>query len=258
MNRIVVICLIFLITVSCTATQKSVKDETESEISVANAEAGLVVSEFILGAGDELEIDVYRHADLKKKVRISPDGMIFFPLIGEVKANGLSLRQFRDRIKEGLANYIVDAQISIEITAFKGQKIFVLGEVKNPGVYQLDPPITALEAISRAGGFTLDGTDDSVMLVRGGLEKPELRTLDLEKTLKEGDLTQNVALQRGDIVYVPRTFISNVDRFFQHMENILRPIVLLEQGIALYPKVEDVLTGKGGGDQSTTIIIAPR
>ncbi|HZX48070.1 MAG TPA: polysaccharide biosynthesis/export family protein [Nitrospirota bacterium] len=258
MKKIFYIFLISLITLSCSTLQKSLKDDTGTGIPDADQEVGVVVSEFILGTGDEIEINVYRHDDLNKKVRIPPDGIITLPLIGEVQTKELGIRQLRQKITEGFSVYLVDPQVSVEVTAFKGQKIFVLGEVHNPGVYQMDPPMTILEAISRAGGFTPNGKDESVMLVRGGLEKPELRAVDLKKALKKGDLTQNVPLQRGDVVYVPRTFISNVERAFMHIENILRPVVLLEQGIVLAPRVKDVFTGESGKkDQSIIIIQAP-
>lgn len=215
----------------------------------------VAVSEFILGEGDEIEVFVYRHQDLNQKVRISPGGMLFLPLVGEVKAKGMSIRELRDELSRRYAKYIVDPQVGINISQFRAQKIFVLGEVKKPGVYQLDPPVTILEAVSMAGGFTLDGKDESVMLIRGGLENPRLAALDLEKTIEEGDLTQNISLQRGDIIYVPRTLIANVDRFFMHMGNILRPIVTLEQAIVLEPQAEDALKGKDR--KKTTIIITP-
>ncbi|MBI3752908.1 MAG: polysaccharide export protein [Deltaproteobacteria bacterium] len=201
------------------------------------------VSEFILGSGDKVEILVYRNDDLKRDVQIDPSGNIMYPLVGDIKAAGLSIFQLRDKIRDGLAKYIVDPQVTVGVVSTQSQKIIVLGEVKTPGFFQAESSITALEAISRAGGFTLDGKKQSVLLIRGGMKKPELIPLNLEKALKEGDLTQNIILQRGDIVYVPRTFISNVDRFFTHLSTIISPLLQLESGYYIGERIG--VTGGG-------------
>ncbi|HHT9158406.1 MAG TPA: polysaccharide biosynthesis/export family protein [Candidatus Brocadiaceae bacterium] len=237
---------------SDTTTQKLTKDNTGAELSDSSKEKEVVISEFILGTGDEIEITVYRHDDLNRRIRVPPEGKNTLPLIGEIQTKGVSVYQINEKIKEELSNYLVNPEVSVEVTSFKGQKIFVLGEVHRPGVYQIDPPTTVLEAISNAGGFNLDGKSSSVLLIRGGPEKPEVKTLDLKKTLEKGKVSQNILLQTGDVVYVPRTFIAQVDRFFQHFENIIRPIVWSEQGIILAPRVEDVFQGESAADKGSS------
>jgi polysaccharide export outer membrane protein len=254
------ICLTFLLTLSCSAIQKPTETKENAGItpSDTNQEKEIVVSEFILGVGDEVELTVYRHDDLNKKVRIPPDGKNTFPLIGDVQTKGVSIHQLREKIKDALSVYIVDPQVSLEITSFKGQKIFILGEVHNPGVYQIDTPTTIIEAIAKAGGYTIDGKYNSVMLIRGGLEKPELKRLDLKKTFASGDMSQNIFLKSGDVVYVPRTFISNVDRFFKHFENIVRPLVFMEQGILLGKRIDaEVFSGQQAVSRTQIVITPP-
>lgn len=252
------ICLTIFITLSCSASQKSTpKRETpETDTSVTSQEKGITVSEFILGVGDEVELTVYRHDDLNKKVRIPPDGINTFPLIGEIPTKGMSIHQLRKNIKESLSTYVVAPQVSLEITSFKGQKIFILGEVNMPGAYQIDTPTTIIEAIAKAGGYTLDGKYSSVVLVRGGPEKPELKRLDLKKTFTQGDVSQNVFLKSGDVVYVPRTFIADVDRFFKHFENIVRPLVWTEQGIVLGDRIDSEVFNSTRS-APTNIVISP-
>ena len=206
------------------------------------------VSEFILGAGDRIEIVVYRNDDLRRTVQIDHSGKIMYPLVGDIQASGLNLFQLRDKIHEGLSPYILDPQISASVVSIQSQKIIVLGEVKNPGFFQAETPMTVLEAVSRAGGFTLDGKQESVLLIRGGMKDPKLVRLDIRKALQEGDLTQNVTLQRGDIVYVPRTFIADVDSFFTHLSTIISPIVTLETGYFIGQQID----GTRGGASVTT------
>lgn len=255
------ICTTAFITLSCSSTtQKSTetREAPEADTSATSQEKELVVSEFILGVGDEIELTVYRHDDLNKKARIPSDGFNTFPLIGKIQTKGVSMHQLQENIMAALSGYLVDPQISLEVSSFKGQKIFILGEVHNPGVYQIDTPTTILEAIAKAGGYTLDGKYNSVMLIRGEPEKPSLKRLDLKKTLAQGDLSQNVCLKSGDVVYVPRTFISDVDRFFKHFENIIRPIAYMEQAILLGKHIDtEVFSGQQVLSRTQVIITPP-
>jgi len=181
------------------------------------------ISEYMLGSGDELEISIYRHDDLTRKVRILPDGKINYPLVGEINAQGLSITQLRDKLREGLLKYYVDPQVSVMVTTIGSKKFFVLGEVNHPGVFQLDRPKTVVEAISDSGGFNRDAKLSYVLLIRGGPSspKPSYQVLDMKKVFKEIDMTQNLALNQGDIIYVPATEFSDVARFFDRLWTII-------------------------------------
>jgi polysaccharide export outer membrane protein len=230
------ICLLLL--TGCASTTASdvpqAPEETPNEIKI---------TEFILGAGDTIEISVYRHDDLKKTAKIDISGIISYPLVGDIKAGGLSIFQFRDKIRDGLSKYIVDPQVSVGVTTIQSQKVIVLGEVKTPGLFSLEGPMTALEAMSKAGGFTIDAKQKSILLIRGGLKNPELVTLNLESALKEGDFAQNAYLQNGDIIYVPATTIANVSRFFDYLSRIISPLLQLEGGYYIGQQIES----SGGG-----------
>lgn len=163
-------------------------------------------SAFILGPGDKIEITVYRHDELSKTLWIGPSGKIIYPLIGDIQASGLSIFELREKIRDGLSKYIIDPKVGINIITVQSQSVAVLGEVKKPGSFFLDHPLTVLEAISLAGGFTIKAKQGSVFLIRKGLEKQTVKVLNLKKAIKKGDLTYNVVLQRGDIIYVPEKF----------------------------------------------------
>ena len=166
-----------------------------------------------------------------------------YPLLGDIQAAGLDIFELRDTIRDGLTKYIIDPQVSVSIRSIESRKVIVLGEVNQPGFFQAESSATALEAIAQAGGFTLDGKQTDVLLIRGGLEQPELQVLDLQKALRQGDLANNVRLRGGDIVYVPRTFISDVDRFFAHLSTIISPVVTMEAGYLLGV---DIAQGQSG------------
>ena len=213
------------------------------------------ISEFILGPGDTVEITVYRHDDLNRKTQIQPDHTFFFPLVGNIDTRGMGLRQLRTQLTERLSKFFIDPQVSVEITASPNRKIFVLGEVNTPGVYQFDTPTSAVEAISRAGGFTRDAKQRSVLLVRGDFSSPELKKLDFKLLLRGGAWEQNAQLVSGDLMYVPATSFANVERFFVRIERTIRPIVYFEQGIVVYPQVQDALHGKQTG--RSVIVVTP-
>ncbi len=194
----------------------------------------IVISEFAVGPGDVIDIVVWRHNELSKKIQIDPYGKFMYPLIGEINANGISVSKLSGIIKEGLSNYLVNPDVSVSIVSIQSQKVYVVGEVTKPGAFSFDTPMSAIEAISRAGGFTLDAKDESVMVIRGNREKPQLIKLDLESTLKGGNIAQNIQLQGGDIVYVPATFIADVSRFSVYLRDILYPILMIEQGITYH------------------------
>jgi polysaccharide export outer membrane protein len=250
----ILILIVFALLGGCSTGGTTSKSDEVSPLS-DEVQGEVKITEFILGPGDRVEIMVYRHDDLKRTVQIDTSGMIGYPLVGDIQANGLSIFQLRDRIRDRLAEYIVDPQVSVGVTAVQSQKVYVIGEVTRPGVFSLDKPLSAIEAISQAGGFTLDANDESVMVIRGNRDKPQLIKLDLESALKKGNIAQNIQLRRGDIVYVPSTLIADVSRFSVYLKNILYPILMIEQGIILGPSVIDVLQSEGGKVGGTTITI---
>ncbi|MHC4259025.1 MAG: polysaccharide biosynthesis/export family protein [Planctomycetota bacterium] len=210
---------------------------------LGNMENVPTVSEFILGPGDELRISVYRHDDLTQEVRIGPSGKIMCPLAGDVQASGLSIFQVRDSIRDGLSRYIVNPQVSVSILSAQSQKIIVLGEVRSPGFFPSDMPMSLVEVVARAGGVTADAEQRNVLLIRGGMENPDVKVLNLEKVLKTGDLTENVVVRGGDIVYMPRSTIADVSKFFGYLSTIISPIV---EGERAYLLGDEIRTGERG------------
>jgi polysaccharide export outer membrane protein len=231
--------IFYLLLNGCSTTTSTSKD-VEDTVSPATEETpkGIEVKEFILGPGDQIEIFVYRHDDLKRTVQIDTSGKITYPLIGDVRAGGLSIFMLRDIIRDRLSKYVIDPQVSVSVVSVQSQKVIVLGEVRNPGFFTFSNSMSILEAISRSQGFTLDAKQESVLLIRGGLNEPELFVLDLKDTLHKGDLSQVVNLQSGDIIYVPTTYIANVSRYFAHLSKIISPMVSAVSGYYIGQRIE--------------------
>ena len=179
------------------------------------------VQEYTIEERDVLYISVWQEDDLSHEVIVRPDGKISFPLAGDVPVSGLTFTQLKDELTERLKEYIRYPVVSISLRKFGGRKVIVLGEVTYPGVYTVTGKRTALEAIALASGFTPHAVPSSVILIRGGFQTPEGMRLDLRRTINKTDMSQNIALQSEDIVYVPKKFIANVNYF---VSQILGPI----------------------------------
>ncbi|MFH1062314.1 MAG: polysaccharide biosynthesis/export family protein [Candidatus Omnitrophota bacterium] len=172
-------------------------------------------SKYVIGNGDVLGIKVWQNPDLDDQVIVRPDGLISFSLVGEVKAAGKTISDFTEILTQGLREFIKYPQVSVSVNTFAGNRVIILGQVNSPGVYTLAAGKTILEAVGLSGGFTEDAVTRSVILVKGGLKKPEPKRLDLNKALKLADLSDNLILESEDIIYVPRRFVKDVNYFLK-------------------------------------------
>lgn len=230
------LCVAFGILISLGAACAKPATSVRALPPVEEALPRIEVQEFVLGPRDEVEVFVWQHADLSRTTVVNPAGFVSYPLVGTLKASGLTGEEVATRIREGLARYLVDPQVSVTVKSVRSQKVFVLGEVNRPGVFPLEGPMRAVEAIALAGGFNLDAETQSVLLIRGDLRQPELHTLPLDRTLFQGAVAENVQVQPGDIIYVPAMRIADTERFFRRISNIILPVVALLQGILFFPR----------------------
>lgn len=210
---------------SCTPVQRPPNiSELPPELRLPTTE------QFTFGPGDSLRIRVWRHDDLTMDVTIAPDGAITYPLAGRVVLADKTYEQVVRELQAKVAEYYVDAQVQVNVLSVTNQKVFVLGEVQQPQVLQVTTELSLLEALIRTGGINPSARTSNVLLVRGGLREPTLYTVDVDAIYSRGDVSQVVFLQE-DIVVVPATTITNVERFFRHVQAILSPAV---GGSAIY------------------------
>lgn len=161
--------------------------------------------DYVVGPEDVLDVSVWKNADLSRVVVVRPDGMISLPLVGDVKAAGLSPDQLKLSIEKKLREYSETAIVSVIVQAVNSYKVFVLGEVRTPGVQSFKANATVLQAITLAGGFTEYASRNSIILIRkmrdGSEEKIKLRFKDLV-SLNEKE-NKNIVLKPGDTIFVP-------------------------------------------------------
>ena len=185
----------------------------------------------MFGPGDVIDITVWRQPDMDLTVTVAPDGRITYPLLGTVQVSGLNYPELVDTLEDGLGDYYVEPAVAVNIVEVSNQKVFVLGEVQNPAVLQIENDLSILEALVRTGGIHPDARTDNVLLIRGEFENPDLYLIDVEGLYQRGDTSQLVYLQRGDIVYVPARTIVEAERFFRRVQGMLAPFVA---GSAVY------------------------
>lgn len=203
----------------------------------------LQVKEYIIGFDDELEIKVWRHSDLNALLTVDRNGMVDIPMVGAIRAANMGLLQFRDTVTYELDKYIVDPQVTITVEAAQSKKVYVLGEVRSPGVYVSEDSLSIAETIAMAGGFTLNARKSQALLFRKAHDgKLNTLILDLD-AMRVGDEKLFTELQKGDIIYVPRSTTANVVRFANQISQILAPIITAQHIFVLYPTWKDVVTG---------------
>ena len=164
-------------------------------------------SGYLAGEGDVLKISVYDNPDLATTARINSDGTIIFPLIGQIKISGMTVSQVADKIGRKLAEgYIVNPQVSVFIEEFRSKRVVILGQIKNPGLYELSGPTTLLELISKAGGVTVDAGDKLIIkrAPRGSGAEKKIIPINLKKLLEKGDASLDMPIMDGDNVFVAK------------------------------------------------------
>ena len=160
--------------------------------------------DYLIGAGDVLKIDVYDNPDLKTTVRVTNDGKIVMPLLGQVKVGGLKVSDVAKKFTRLLADgYLVNPQVNIFIEDFRSKKAVILGQVARPGIVEIRGTTTFLEAISHAGGLK-EAAGDVATIKRISGEKPEVIAVDIKSIVEGGDLSQNIPIHDGDTIYISK------------------------------------------------------
>lgn len=162
--------------------------------------------EYTIGQGDVLDINVYENEDLSTTVRVSSDSTIRVPLLGEISVKNLTVSQVSAKIETLLADgYLVNPQVDVFISEHRSKKAIILGQIRNPGQYELRGKITFLEFISKAGGLTAEaGSTATIKRISSAGKNKDRIVLDLEKLIKQGDTSLNIAIQDNDSIYIAK------------------------------------------------------
>jgi polysaccharide export outer membrane protein len=160
-------------------------------------------SEYILGAGDVLEITTWKDESLSKVIPILPDGKIHFPLIGQVDAGGRTVSELRQEIEQRISVYVPDPYVGVSVQQINSMLIYVIGKVNHPGRFVLNSKINVLQVLSMAGGLNSFADGKKIRIIREVNGDQLILNFNYEDTAKGKDLSSNISLKRGDIIVVP-------------------------------------------------------
>jgi polysaccharide export outer membrane protein len=189
-------------------------------LSAAPSRAGEEIGpDYWLLPGDVLRVKYLYHPELDERVAVQPDGTIAVPEVGVIRAEGRTADEVAQEIQRTASERLRDPVVNVTVDEVGQRKVYVGGEVRNPGFVLYREGMTPLQAILDRGGFTDVSRSDSVLKISGA----EATRLDFSKTLRDGN-PELSRLAANDVLYVPRSFIGDANAFVKLYFHNLLPV----------------------------------
>ena len=164
---------------------------------------------YAIGIGDVIEISVWKSPELSVSVPVRPDGRVSVPLLGDIQAAGMTPLALKEQLTQGFRKYVTAPEVSVVIKEINSRKVFVTGEVKTPGAYDLQPRTKLMQVLSLAGGLT-PYARGKVIVLRDNRESkdqgggPDKRyEIDIKSIVSGKRPQDNIVLQPGDTLIFP-------------------------------------------------------
>jgi polysaccharide export outer membrane protein len=159
---------------------------------------------YTIKPGDVLKVSVWREPELQGPVLVEPDGTFSFPLCGVIDARNKTVGQLQQEIGTKLAHFITNPVVTVSLTKINGNRVYVIGQVKKPGAFIVNPRIDVLQALSMAGGTTPFASLGSIKILRSSGNGSQVALpFNYNDVVHGHDLAQNITLRAGDVVVVP-------------------------------------------------------
>lgn len=182
-----------------------------------------LAADYVIGGRDLLKITVYGHPDLTSTVRVTEDGKITFPLLGDVRAAGETVQSLERRLTSGLADgYLVNPHVSVFVEEFR-VVVYVGGEVKSPGSYPYLEGMTLVKAVTLAGGYTDKAVEGKIRVTRKSAAGETTLYMSPRETVRPGDL---ISVQAKQSVYVTGEVKKPGSYLYDEEITILKAITL--------------------------------
>jgi polysaccharide export outer membrane protein len=176
------------------------KSGKSSDASAAPAPAKGAPAPYVIGSLDVLSIRVWNNANLTQLYDVRPDGVISMPLIGEVKADGLTVEALTQVLTTKLKDYLTDPDVNIQVAKINSKRYYILGEgAARSGAFPLVEPITVMEALSNAGGFRDFANTKKIYILRGS----QKFNFNYKEVSQGKHLEQDIQIQNGDKIFIP-------------------------------------------------------
>ena len=156
----------------------------------------------VIGAGDVLNINIWKEPSLSGPVKVRPDGFVTLPLVNEIQVVGMTTAQLRKVLEDKYKEFTVDPFVTVRLEAIASSEVFLLGQVNRPGAFPLNGNETLLQILARAGGLTVFADRSNIRVVRRNRDKITEYIVDYDGIIK-GDVKQDILLRPGDRIIVP-------------------------------------------------------
>ncbi|MFO0687511.1 MAG: polysaccharide biosynthesis/export family protein [Myxococcota bacterium] len=182
------------------------------------------IASYVVGAPDQLRVNILPEPIITREVRVRPDGKISIDLIGDVQAAGLTPQQIAASIQEKILRFKRDASVNVSVMDSPSQFVTVYGEVGQPGTFPLTSEMRISEAIGRVGGTRPFASQNKIRIVRTSGGKTQVIRVRL-KDISKGDLSTNIMVAEGDLIIVPPTGLARVGYVMQMVFFPFQPIL---------------------------------
>jgi len=179
---------------------------------------------YLIQPGDQLSVEFYLNPEFNDEVTVRPDGNLTLRIIGDVKAWGLTPTQLADVLDKAYLSELRSPDAVVHVKNMPSRQVYVQGQVSKPGAFALEPGMTAVQAISEAGGLTDEAGSDAVLIRRDLCGQPSGIRVRLAKAMASPERNEDVGLMPRDVIVVPRSTIANIDLFVKQYIQGLLPI----------------------------------
>jgi polysaccharide export outer membrane protein len=159
--------------------------------------------DYVIGADDVLSIVFWRDKDMSADVTVRPDGKISLPLLNEIQAAGYTPEQLRAKLVEAAGKYIEEPNTTVVVREIHSRKVFITGNIANPGAYPLTSEINVLQLVAQAGGLVEYADSKNIVVLRKQDGRQRSFKVNYNEVIKQKNVQQNISLKPGDTVVVP-------------------------------------------------------
>ncbi|GGC97201.1 sugar ABC transporter substrate-binding protein [Undibacterium terreum] len=175
----------------------------------APTEGAIPTNDYVIGAGDTINVIVWRNPEVSMVVPVRPDGKITTPLVEDIVANGKTSTQLARDIEKALAKFIQQPVVTVIVTAFAGpyeEQIRVIGQAAKPQALAYRQGMSLMDVVIAVGGITEFAAGNKANLIRTVDGKQQKLSVRLNDLIKDGDISANVPVRPGDVLVIPQSF----------------------------------------------------
>ena len=202
-------------------TGQSIKPKPANELKFAQWEDAVPL--YRLAAGDKFTARFFMMPELDEEVTVGPDGIVMLKTAGAINASGMTVPELARLIEDQSRHWVREPRVAVSLTDTPNNRVYVGGAVERPGPYLIHGRSGMMEAVLLAGGFNRESRYEEVVLIRRNTRnEPMLRTVNMREFVQTGTAEGDVPLSPGDILFVPRSGISELNLWIdQFIEDVI-------------------------------------